>query len=107
MTLETFERFLPIGRQAPDESQNYSVCGGFHGAVRPVCSELDLEVESMVTRQSKIQGLERLTFSGSITISLLAPSELGPPGVGRVRIALLIATSLIVPPLRTREVVLA
>ena len=38
----------------------------------------------------------------SMTMFLLAPSEPRAPGVGSVRVALLVAASLIVPPLSVR-----
>jgi hypothetical protein len=43
----------------------------------------------------------------SITIALLFPSEPEAPGAARVKVALFAAASLIVPPLRARDVVAA
>ena len=41
----------------------------------------------------------------SITIALLEPKELDAPGVGKVKVAIFVEESLIVPLLRAREVV--
>jgi len=41
----------------------------------------------------------------SMTRALFAPSELAAPGTGRVRVAVLPAASLMVPPLRASAVV--
>jgi len=41
----------------------------------------------------------------SITIALLAPNELAAPGDAKVRVALLLAASLIVPPFSANDVV--
>jgi len=41
----------------------------------------------------------------STTIAFWPPIELAPPTAGRVRVALLVAASLIVPPARASELV--
>jgi hypothetical protein len=42
---------------------------------------------------------------GGMTIALLFPSEFAAPGAGRVKVATLLTTSLIVPPFSAREFV--
>ena len=52
-----------------------------------------------------VQGVNigrKIFQSGMIAISLFAPSEPGAPGAGRVRMALFVAVSLIVPPFKAR-----